>query len=92
MKSVIRDDTCLVGEVRCLNCGRTLAEAVRNPLNGKLRLRPAPNQRAIQAHLVARRKLTCARCRGTAFLEPLIHAAIAAYADDPERASSAAAS
>lgn len=62
----------IVGEVHCLNCGRTLADAVRNPMNGKVRLRPARNQYKVQVSVIDQRRLRCDHCLGTAFIEPLI--------------------
>lgn len=73
---LVHDDSDLVGEVHCLNCGRTLAEAIRNPLSGKLRLRPALNQASVQVELTERRELRCGRCHGRALVEPLIQPGI----------------
>jgi DNA-directed RNA polymerase subunit RPC12/RpoP len=59
----------LVGEVRCVNCGRVLAELVRDPVSSRLRLRRAPQQSELLVRVVAGRVLRCQRCQGRAFVE-----------------------
>jgi hypothetical protein len=62
----------VIGEVQCLNCGRTLAAAVRNPDTGRLRLTPAAWRDRIEVDLVDRHALRCRHCHGRAFLERLL--------------------
>jgi len=61
-----------VGDVRCLNCGRSLAKVVRDAETGKMSLSPAANQSAVHVVVAGRRMLRCARCRGRAFFEQLV--------------------
>ena len=68
---LVDDATSRVGEIRCLNCGRMLGESVRSPATGKLRLRPAADQRTISVSVIAGQTLRCNRCEGRAFIEPL---------------------
>jgi DNA-directed RNA polymerase subunit RPC12/RpoP len=58
-----------IGDVHCLNCGRALAEVVRNQDDGKLYLRPTSNQSNVQVIVAGRRLLRCRRCGGRAFVE-----------------------
>jgi DNA-directed RNA polymerase subunit RPC12/RpoP len=57
-----------IGDVHCLNCGRTLAELVHNPDDG-YRLQPTVNQSTVQVVVAGRRLLRCRRCGGRAFVE-----------------------
>lgn len=61
----------MLGELRCLNCGRHLADVLGGGA-GPLRLTP-PNGRAARLGLVAStaRGLRCARCGGRPMLEPV---------------------
>jgi len=61
-----------VGEVNCLNCGRTLGEALRSADTGRLRLRPAAHQPEPLVELVDRHTLRCRHCLGRAFIEPVL--------------------
>ena len=76
------NDSRLVGDVNCLNCGRTLAQAVRSVETGRLRLRRAPHQAVVYVELVNRHILRCKRCSGRAFIERLLLRDIAPEADD----------
>jgi len=58
-----------IGDVHCLNCGRALAELVRDPEDGKFGLRPAIHQSAVQVLIAGRRLLRCRHCGGRAFIE-----------------------
>jgi hypothetical protein len=58
-----------IGDVHCLNCGRALAEVVRDLDDGKLHLRPTSNQSNVQVMVAGRRLLRCLRCGGRAFVE-----------------------
>jgi hypothetical protein len=62
-------DAILVGEVRCINCGRTLGELVRDSASGRLGLRPAQHQQELLVRVVEGRILRCSRCQGRAFVE-----------------------
>jgi hypothetical protein len=72
-----------VGDVRCLNCGRVLAAAMRQPETGRIRLRPAINQSNVQVIVAGRRMLRCARCRGRAFVEYLVEPGEEGYLRPP---------
>jgi hypothetical protein len=61
-----------VGDVRCLNCGRSLATVIKDAETGKLALQPAANQTNVQVVVSGRRMLRCARCRGRALVEQLV--------------------
>jgi hypothetical protein len=65
-------DYAIIGEIQCLNCGRTLGEAVRTPGEGMLRIRAAAHQPAPQVKVGAKGSLQCGRCGGRAFVEPEI--------------------
>ena len=56
------------GEVRCLLCGRCLAE-VRTGEDGRLHLRRISGQDPRDTVRMVRGKLQCARCGGRAFVE-----------------------
>jgi hypothetical protein len=58
-----------IGDVHCLNCGRSLAEVVRKPEDGKLALRPAIHQSDVQVVVAGKRLLRCRHCGGRAFIE-----------------------
>ncbi len=58
-----------IGDVHCLNCGRTLAEVTRKPDDGTLHLRPTTNQSNVQVIVAGRRLLRCRHCGGRAFVE-----------------------
>lgn len=66
------DERNLIGEIHCLNCGRVLGEIVRNPMTGGQRIRPAANQRTILVTIEQGRLLRCNRCKGRAFVEPVL--------------------
>ena len=68
---VLQERFTQVGEVHCLNCGRSLAEVVRDGSTGKLRMQPSLNQTHVQVLVAGRHLLRCARCRGRAFVEML---------------------
>jgi hypothetical protein len=61
-----------VGDVRCLNCGRSLARVIRDGETGRAALQPAANQSKVQVLVANRRMLRCARCHGRAFVERLL--------------------
>jgi hypothetical protein len=61
-------DKYAIGEVHCLNCGRSLARVVEHP-HGGYRLLPTPNQSAVHVIVAGRRLLRCRRCGGRAFVE-----------------------
>ena len=67
-------DFAIVGDIQCLNCGRTLGEAVRAIGERALRIRPAAHQKTVQVSLRERGTLQCNHCRGRAFLEPAFDA------------------
>lgn len=58
-----------IGDVRCLNCSRALAQLVPAPDGTKLRLLPAANQSHVQVTVAGRRLLRCQHCGGRAFIE-----------------------
>lgn len=72
MEAMEQVESILLGEVHCLNCGRTLAEALQNPQSGKIRLRPAANQVSVEVEVVDRHTLRCHRCHGRALLEGVL--------------------
>jgi hypothetical protein len=59
----------VVGEVNCVNCGRTLAEAFGVAGVIPITLRPAPYQATLQVETVGGRALRCKHCHGRAFLD-----------------------
>jgi hypothetical protein len=59
----------LIGEVRCLNCSRSLAQLVRGPDGRKFTLLPAVNRSSVQVIVAGRRLLRCGCCGGRAFVE-----------------------
>jgi hypothetical protein len=63
-------NTRLVGELHCMNCGRTLATVARDGLRGTLCLQPARYQTAVQVTVAGRQLLRCKHCQGRALLEP----------------------
>jgi hypothetical protein len=72
-----------VGDIRCLNCGRSLAEVIRDGETGKMSLRPAANQSKVQVVVAGRRMLRCARCHGRAFAEQLMEPGEEHFASPP---------
>lgn len=66
---VLQERLTQVGEVHCLNCGRSLAEVVRDGSSGKLQMQPAINQSRVQVLVAGRHLLRCAHCHGRAFVE-----------------------
>jgi len=66
---VLQERFTQVGEVHCLNCGRSLAEVIRDGSTGKLRMQPSHNQLSVQVIVAGCRLLRCARCHGRAFVE-----------------------
>jgi DNA-directed RNA polymerase subunit RPC12/RpoP len=61
-------DKYAIGEVHCLNCGRSLARVIEPP-GGGFRLLPTNNQSAVHVIVAGRRLLRCQRCGGRAFVE-----------------------
>jgi DNA-directed RNA polymerase subunit RPC12/RpoP len=57
-----------IGEVHCLNCGRSLARVVER-LNGGFHLLPTLNQSAVHVIVAGGRLLRCQRCGGRALVE-----------------------
>jgi len=72
-----------IGDVHCLNCGRALAQVVRNPVDGGFQLLPTVNQSTLQVILAGRRLLRCRRCGGRAFVELLEETPIEELAPSP---------
>jgi DNA-directed RNA polymerase subunit RPC12/RpoP len=70
MTTPVRETISLIGEVHCLNCGRTLAEVVHDGSDGRHLLRPAAHQEVIEVKLIGPRALQCRRCGGRAMVEP----------------------
>jgi DNA-directed RNA polymerase subunit RPC12/RpoP len=66
-----RDNRTVVGEVNCVNCGRTVAEAVAEPGQEGLRLRPAPYRMVLHVRLDGH-TLRCTQCQGRAFIERVL--------------------
>jgi hypothetical protein len=62
----------VVGEINCVNCGRTLAEAIADTESNAVRMRPAPHQMVLQVEVINGRRLRCKRCHGRAFFERLL--------------------
>jgi len=62
--------TSLIGEIHCMNCGRTLADVVRDAAKDTLALKPARYQSVVQAVVVGGNTLRCKHCKGRAFIEP----------------------
>jgi DNA-directed RNA polymerase subunit RPC12/RpoP len=58
-----------IAAVRCLNCGRVLAEVTQDDETGLFRLCPTHNQSPVQVIVGGRRLLTCKHCGGRAFVE-----------------------
>ncbi len=56
------------GQVECLNCGRTLATALRRLSDGAIRLVHATDGE-LAVELLGGSRLRCTRCGGRAFLE-----------------------
>jgi len=81
-----------IGDVRCLNCSRALAQLVPAPDGTKLRLLPAANQSQVQVTVAGRRLLRCRHCGGRAFIELHEEASIEELAESIGRASPSAAS
>ena len=65
----LNTDRNAIGDVHCLNCGRALAQVVRNPANDSYQLLPTVNQSTVQVIVAGRRLLRCRRCGGRAFVE-----------------------
>jgi DNA-directed RNA polymerase subunit RPC12/RpoP len=57
-----------IGDVHCVNCGRTLAELVHRS-DGGFQLQPTINQSSVQVIVAGRRLLRCRHCGGRAFVE-----------------------
>ena len=56
------------GEVECVNCGRTLALALRRASDGAVRLFPHAGG-ALEVEVCDGARLRCTRCGGRAFVE-----------------------
>jgi DNA-directed RNA polymerase subunit RPC12/RpoP len=61
-------DENAIGDVHCLNCGRALAQVVRNQTGG-YQLLPTIHQSTVQVIVAGRHLLRCRRCGGRAFVE-----------------------
>jgi ribosomal protein L37E len=57
-----------VGNVECLNCGRTLAAAFHRATDGAIRIRPRPDG-TMDVEISGTSRLLCRRCGGRAFVE-----------------------
>lgn len=60
-----------IAEVHCLNCGRLLAQAVRDGERQTIALQPAAHRASVEVVVAGRRRLRCAHCGGRAFVELL---------------------
>jgi DNA-directed RNA polymerase subunit RPC12/RpoP len=58
-----------IGDVRCLNCSRSLAQLVPSADSVRLALQPAANQSRLQVIVAGRRLLRCQHCGGRALVE-----------------------
>jgi len=68
MATTMIDDTIQKGEVQCLNCGRTLAMALRRA-NGVTTIRPLRAGSRVEVSCPDGARLRCNLCGGRAFLE-----------------------
>lgn len=59
----------IYGDVRCVNCGRTLATAIRRRSDNATAIRPVRNTGAFEVDVVSERRLRCRRCGGMAYVE-----------------------
>jgi hypothetical protein len=57
------------GDVRCVNCGRTLATAIRRRRDNATAIRPVRATGEFEVEIVNERRLRCRRCRGMAYIE-----------------------
>ncbi len=68
--TVTTDRSDLVyGDVRCVNCGRTLATAIRRRRDNATAVRPVRASGAFDVEIVNERRLRCRRCGGMAYIE-----------------------
>ena len=59
----------IYGDVRCVNCGRTLATAIRRCRDNATAIRPVRASGAYEVEIVNERRLRCRRCGGMAYIE-----------------------
>lgn len=59
----------IYGDVRCVNCGRTLATAIRRRRDNATAIRPVRASGAYEVEIINARRLRCQRCGGMAYIE-----------------------